>query len=249
MPIAETTPPTSRKPLRLWPGVVAVTALWLARFGLKAIVPGFAGFQRGVMWGLGGVLAVLLWWVFFSRASRWERWGGIALMIGALVGAWLLRHESMGPLWLIAYALPVSCLALVAGAAAGRRLANGPRRATVFAAILLACGGWTLVRMEGISGDHVVQFRWRWAKSAEERLQDQAGAEAGGALRGSGGSAAGGRLARLSRSRARRHPARGADRDQLVGDAARRAVAPADRTRLVVLRGPRRPPLHPGAAR
>ena len=31
--------------------------------------------------------------------------------------------------------------------------------------------------------------------------------------------------------------------------AAGRAVAPADRTGLVVLRGPRRPPLHPGAAR
>ena len=37
--------------------------------------------------------------------------------------------------------------------------------------------------------------------------------------------------------------------DRLVPDAAGRAVAPADRTGLVVLRGRRRPPLHPGAAR
>jgi outer membrane protein assembly factor BamB len=45
------------------------------------------------------------------------------------------------------------------------------------ATILLGCGVWTLVRMEGISGDHVAQFRWRWAKSSEERLQAQEGAE------------------------------------------------------------------------
>ena len=36
-----------RKPLRVWPGVVAAVALLLARFGVKAVVPGFTGFSRG----------------------------------------------------------------------------------------------------------------------------------------------------------------------------------------------------------
>src|SRR5262249_4589932 len=48
--------------------------------------------------------------------------------------------------------------------------------------------------------------------------------------------------------RRRRHSRRG-DRDRLVEVAAGLAVAPPRRTRLVVLRGPRQPPLHPGAAR
>jgi hypothetical protein len=169
--------PTLQKPLRLWPGVVAVVALWLARFGLKAVIPGFAGFELGMLWSFGGVFAVLVWWVFFSRVPWLERLGVLLLMIAALAGTRQVRHESMGPLWLVGFAVPVLCLALVAGAAAGRRLAEGPRHATIAAAILLACGGWTLVRMEGISGDHVAQFRWRWAKSSEERLQAQAGAE------------------------------------------------------------------------
>jgi hypothetical protein len=36
---------------------------------------------------------------------------------------------------------------------------------------------WALVRTEGISGDHVAEFGWRWAKSPEERLLAQAGDE------------------------------------------------------------------------
>src|SRR5690349_12551684 len=145
MAIAQTDPPTLRKPLRLWPGVVAVALLWLARFGLKAVIPGFRGFSLAMMWSFGAALAVLLWWVFFSRARWSDRLGVLGLMIVGLAGTWFLRHESMGPLWLVAYVIPGLCLALVAGAAVSRRLPDRPRRATMAAAILLACGVWTLV--------------------------------------------------------------------------------------------------------
>ena len=174
---SQTGEPTPRKPLRVWPGVAAVVLLWLARFGLKAVIPGFRGFSLGMMWALGAAVAVVLWWAFFSRAPWFERLGAIVLMIVGLAGAWSLKHESMGPLWLAGYAIPGLCLALVAGAAASRRLPAGPRRATIAAAILLACGVWTLVRTDGINGDHVADFGWRWAKSPEERLLAQAGRE------------------------------------------------------------------------
>ncbi|HBL29213.1 MAG TPA: hypothetical protein DD490_20475 [Acidobacteria bacterium] len=166
--------PNLPSPLRLWPGVVAVCLLWLARFGLKALIPGFRGFSLGMMWALGAALAVVVWWVFFSRAGRLERWGGLALMPLAMGATWLLRHESMGLLWLLGYAVPGLCLALVAGAALGRRFAVGPRRATLAAALLLGSGAWALVRTDGINGDHVADFSWRWAKSPEEQLLAQA---------------------------------------------------------------------------
>ena len=169
MTATRTEEPTPLKPLRLWPGVVAVVLLWVARFGVKAVIPGFTGFSLGLRWSLGAALAVVLWWVFFSRAPWSERLGAIVLMIGGLFGAWQLRHESMGPLWLAGYAVPGLCLALVAGAIAGRR-PDRPRRAILAATILLACGVWTLVRTTGISGDHVAEFGWRWARSPEERL-------------------------------------------------------------------------------
>ena len=174
MNIAEMHERTPRKPLRLWPGVVLVVLLLLARFGLKAAIPGFRGFSLGMMWTFGFAAAVVLWWALFSRVRWFERLGAVVLMIVALFGAWHLRHESMGPLWLLGYAVPGLCVALVAAAAAGRRLPDGPRRATLAAAILLAGGAWTLVRTEGISGDHAAKFEWRWAKSPEERLLAQA---------------------------------------------------------------------------
>jgi outer membrane protein assembly factor BamB len=170
MTIAQTNERTPRKPLRLWPGVVAVVLLWLARFGIKAVVPGFKGFAWGAQGGLIGAVVIVLWWLFLSRAAWLERLGAIVLMVAGLGAAWLLKHESMGPAWLFGWAIPFLCLAFVAGAVASRRLADGPRRATLVATILLACGAWTLVRTEGITGDHVAQFAWRWTKSPEAKL-------------------------------------------------------------------------------
>jgi outer membrane protein assembly factor BamB len=165
------------KPLRVWPGLIALAALLLARFGVKAFVPGFTGFSRGMMWSFWGAGAVLLWWLLLSRARWFERVGGVALMAAGLYAAWQLRHPSMSLLWLAGYAVPFLCLALVAGAVAARRMEGTQRRATIAGAILLACFGWMLVRTEGISGDHVLSFNWRWTASPEERLLARIGRE------------------------------------------------------------------------
>jgi outer membrane protein assembly factor BamB len=164
----------ARKPLRLWPGVVAAALQWLARFGIKAVVPGFKGFAWSAQGGIIGALAVIVWWVFFSRAMWAERLGAILLMIAAMAATWTLKHESMGPFWVVAYAVPILCLAFVASLVASRRLGDGARRATVAATIVLACGVWTLVRTEGITGDHVAEFAWRWTRTPEEKVLAQA---------------------------------------------------------------------------
>jgi outer membrane protein assembly factor BamB len=38
------------------------------------------------------------------------------------------------------------------------------------ATILLACGMWTLLRTNGVTGDFKSEFAWRWTETAEERL-------------------------------------------------------------------------------
>src|SRR2546426_214759 len=174
---AQTDEPTPRKPLRLWPGVVAAVLLLLVRFVVPIVVPGTMMF--GVLGGLVGALAVVVWWLFFSRAPWTERVGAIVLMIVALYATSRLVHKSiangMMGMMLPIFAIPVLSLALVAWAVASRRLADGPRRASMVATILLACGVFTLLRTGGITGDGDSDLHWRWTRTPEERLLAQTG--------------------------------------------------------------------------
>jgi outer membrane protein assembly factor BamB len=179
MTIDKTNEPTAPRPLRLWPGVVAVALQWLVFLVVPIVMPSAGG--TAILGGVVGGLAVLVWWLFFSRAPWSERVGAIVLMVVAVMATRRLVHESiangMMGMMLPIFSIPVLSLALVASAAAGRRLSRGARRASMVAAILLACGAMTLVRTGGVTGDAVVDLHWRWTPTAEERLLAQAGNE------------------------------------------------------------------------
>jgi hypothetical protein len=150
---------------------------------VKAAVPGIKGFGYAVMGSLALALVLLVWWTFFSRARWLERLGALALMVAAVGATWLLKHESMWLPWLFAYAIPFLSLAFVSWAVLTRRLPNRVRHATLVATILIACGAWLLVRQNGINGDHVATFGWRWSPSVEEQIlaqgnEDQPGSPA-----------------------------------------------------------------------
>jgi outer membrane protein assembly factor BamB len=166
-----------RKPLRLWPGVVIVALQWLVWLVVPTVVPGAAGIA--LMGGAACGLALIVWWLFFSRAPWAERLGVIVLMVGAVLATKLIVHASiangMMGMMLPIYSIPVLSLALVVAAAAGRRLASGARRASMVAAILLACAAFTLVRTGGIRGAGGSDLHWRWTPTPEERLLAQAG--------------------------------------------------------------------------
>ncbi len=151
--------------------MVAIVLLFVSRFGVKLVVPGFVGFRNAMLGSFACAAAVIVWWVFLSRARWFERLGAIVLMVLALLGTKSVAHESMGPLWLVGYALPFLLLAFVAWAVATRGLDDRLRRVTMVATILFACGVWTLVRTEGVTGDHVGEFAWRWTETTEDRLR------------------------------------------------------------------------------
>src|SRR4029450_7316977 len=158
------TPPSetsiARTPLRLWPGVVIVIAQWLLRFVLPSIAPDAEVFGLplaliGILGGVGGGVALVVWWVFFSRAPWSERLGAIALMILGVVATRAfvdvsIANAGMGML-LYTLTTPGLCLALVVWAVAARRLAVGARRVALVVAIVLACVPWTLIRTAGVS--------------------------------------------------------------------------------------------------
>jgi outer membrane protein assembly factor BamB len=176
MHLKQTDKPISQKPLRLWPGVVIVVLQLLSIFVLPVVVP--AALIFGMLGGVVGALAILVWWAFFSRAPRIERWGAIVLMIVAMVATRLVLHESiaggmMGMMFPF-YGIMSVGIALVVGVVASRRLSDRVRRAAMAAFILLACGVWTLVRTGGITGAADSDLHWRWSKTPEERLLAQA---------------------------------------------------------------------------
>lgn len=161
-----------RKPLRLWPGVAAATLLLLLKFGLPIFWPD--GLLYSVLGGIAAGLLVVLWWAFFSRARWFERVGAIVLMVIAVRATKFLLDPSiatgaMGMLYYI-YAIPTVSVAFVIWAVATARLSDRVRRVTMVAAILLACGAWTLVRTNGFNAEVVSDFAWRWAPTAEDKL-------------------------------------------------------------------------------
>jgi outer membrane protein assembly factor BamB len=168
--------PIPQKPLRLWPGVVAVTLQFLVRFVVPMIWPD--ALEYCMLGALLGWVVIVLWWVFFSRAPWVDRLGAIVLMIVALGATRRFLHPSiatgaMGFLFFM-YAIPVLSLAFVVWAVASQRLSNGLRRATMVATILLACGAFALLRTNGFNGEASSDLAWRWAPTAEDRLLAQA---------------------------------------------------------------------------
>jgi outer membrane protein assembly factor BamB len=176
---AQTVESTQQRPLRLWPGVVIVLLQWLTRLGLPVIAPDIGSFAVGS--GPIGALAVVVWWVFFSRAAWVERMGAILLMVAAMAATPYILHESvragnMGAQFFV-YAPAILSLGFVAWAVVTRDLPDRLRRAAMVVTILLACGGFALFRNDGLSGEGAPDFNWRWAETAEERLLARTGDE------------------------------------------------------------------------
>lgn len=171
--------PIQQKPLRLWPGLVAVILMWILRYGIPLFFTGDTVIMIGVFGELLCALTFVLWWAFFSRAPRFERWSAILLMIVALLATSPFIHVSiattMQGLMFSVYSIPVLCLAFVVWAIANRRPSGKYRRTSMILTILLASGFWVFLRTDGMTGEAHQDFAWRWAKTAEERLLAQQG--------------------------------------------------------------------------
>ena len=159
--------------LRLWPAIVAAALILPIRFLVPVIWPDALPFAvMGVV--LCGLI-IMLWWAFFSRAPRAERFGGFALMIVALLATWSVAHESiatgaMGML-LPLLAVPGLGLAFAIWAMTSRRLSARTRRASMAATIVFTTAVWALVRTDGMTSTLLgSDLHWRWTPTAEERL-------------------------------------------------------------------------------
>src|SRR5262249_9481776 len=168
------------KSLRLWPGVLIAILLLLLRFAVPVVAPDAELVE--VFGGIVCALAIVLWWLFLSRAPWSERLGAVGLMIFGLLATSRIIDKSLATGaqgFLFPFlAIPMLGVALVAWAVATRGLPDALRRATMVATILLACGGWALVRTGGFTAATFKNdLHWRWTLTPEERLLARSGNE------------------------------------------------------------------------
>src|SRR5688572_14571155 len=152
---------SAERPLRLWPGVIIVAAQWIARFGIPIVAPDQT--MYAVMGGVLGFVGIVLWWVFFSRAVRFDRIAAIVVMIAAIYPFldMSLATGAMGMLFLI-MVVPGISLAFVIWAVVSRPWTTGMQRMTMAVAIVVSCLVWTLVRTGGFTGAFDHDLAWRW---------------------------------------------------------------------------------------
>jgi outer membrane protein assembly factor BamB len=166
-----------RKPIRLWPGVIAVVLQWLGWFLLSKLLP--QAVLIGMLIGVFGGLAILLWWLLLSRAPWVERIAAPLLIVGALILTKRVVHPSIagGGMGMLLYvlAIPVFGLVLVAWAVLTRRFTAGARRVALLVAILLGCSWFMVIRTGGLTAEFDNDLHWRWSKTPEQKLLAQAG--------------------------------------------------------------------------
>ncbi len=159
---------------RLRPAVIIVAIQWLLWLILPALIPGDTSTMIRVFGGFAGGLAVLIWWLFFSRIPIPCRWGGLVLMILSTFVLTRLADPSITTafqgMMIYNYVIPFLSLGLVLWAIIGQKLRRLWRRLTLIATILVSCGIWTLFRSEGISGSGGADLAWRWSKTYEEKF-------------------------------------------------------------------------------
>jgi len=162
----------TKTPLRLWPGIAAAVLLLVMRYVVPFAISAAA--MAGLIAGFLSAFAIVVWWLFFSRARWSERIGAIVLMVIALAITRPLLDKSIagGAMGGLQYmlAIPLMCLALVGWAVLTRASSDGRRRASLLVATLLAGASLLLLRTDGVGGGAFSQLQWRWTPTAEDRL-------------------------------------------------------------------------------
>ena len=177
MATIETTLAPPRKPLRVWPGVIAVGLQWLGWFVVPAIFPQAA--IVALFSGVIGGLAIILWWLLFSRAPWIERIAALVLIVFALIGTKRVVHESIsgGAMGMLMYilAIPVFSMGLVLWAVVTRHFSAAKRRLAFVPMLVIGCGAFMVLRTGGLTAEFNNDLHWRWSKTPEQRLLAQSG--------------------------------------------------------------------------
>ena len=163
--------PTAWRTLRVWPGVILVVMMIVARLLPARLEGGLARYWMIAMMGpMLCCLLLVLWWLAASRATWKERVFGFLGLVAVFAITWALVAPLMRGPGTIYVTLPMGLTAFVVGAALLQKRLPFARTG---AALLLAAVGFgfsALLRNDGMDGGYNLTLHWRWAPSAEEQM-------------------------------------------------------------------------------
>jgi len=165
--------PTDISHYRVIPAIIIVVVQWIFWLIIPLLFHGNSITVVSIFGGMLGGLAVLVWWLFFSRLPLAFRWTGFLIMVLSVFGLTRLSDPSIATAYqgmmIYAYVIPTLSLGVVAWATFARKLPVVTRWLTLIAAIVVTSGFWALFRSEGITGSGDALLAWRWSQSIEER--------------------------------------------------------------------------------
>lgn len=167
--------PTPTRELRLWPAILLIVLMVVAR-----VFPKLLGLRDPIVLtvsflgpALCGILLLLGWWLASSRAAWKDRIVGVLGVAGLAVIAGFLSDRSMLPLGYMMYAIPWGMAAFGIGVVGASLVAIGKPVWIGLLASLIAFGYWDAVRSDGVNGDFRDARSWRWEPTAEERFMSE----------------------------------------------------------------------------
>lgn len=164
-------PASGYKPLRIWPPVLLLVGMLVTRF-----IPQFIETESylPIMLTVFGPLVfgglIILWWLFASRASLWERLTGTIIIIAAAATTYFsLDPTMMGPGIMLIMA-PMGLGLFGISAVLCSRWLSYKRTCIIVLCSVLGFGFSTLLRSNGMWGDFNLDLVWRWIPSAEAKM-------------------------------------------------------------------------------
>jgi outer membrane protein assembly factor BamB len=164
-PIPQATP--EQKP-RIWLPIALVVIYWAYVVITNSMeMPMFPRFlsQTGVLIVVG--LVFLIWWLFNRRVKLADKFIVLGAAIASLIVAKVLSDQTLGPFPIMS-GLPLVFTGWALWMLLARKARAGVWKGGLIVALFLSTAIFPMLRMEGLGGGGMPEFRWRWSHAAED---------------------------------------------------------------------------------
>jgi hypothetical protein len=157
--------------VRTWPVALLLCAMVFCLF-----VPGLIEDGPSMLWAIKAFgpllccMAMLVWWVMFSRARWFERLVATVGLIGAVSAVLSLSDESMLRSAALVFTIPLGFAVFAVTIILFQNTLGFHRTLIALIAATLAFSFSLLLKADGMWGDFSMGFKWRWGKTVEENL-------------------------------------------------------------------------------